>query len=202
MEGSRSSKRDGKSLFHMTCIENLPGIIEHGLLDRATLQRRKLIEVDVADAEILDGRGKLGLDSMVPFHFMAKSPFDYRVTREHPRRTFVILLVARDFGRRNGFRVMPRHPLSRGGDVELLDWDVGIDAIDWHQMDKYPRPWETDAECKAVCMAEALSPSPVPFDAVFRVAVRTEADKRRVIAYGVPERRVWKKADLFPGSGG
>ena len=38
---------------------------------------------DVADCDILESRRVFDLDTMVPFHFFARNPFDGRVQEDH-----------------------------------------------------------------------------------------------------------------------
>mgnify|MGYP003642161748 CR=1 FL=1 len=38
---------------------------------------------DVADCDILESRRGFDLDTMVPFHFFARNPFDGRVQEDH-----------------------------------------------------------------------------------------------------------------------
>lgn len=174
------SNKDKKFLYHMTSIENLASIRDHGLLSRQELCIRGLLKDDVADHAILAGRSNLS--HWVPFHFMSRTPFDYAVIRNAAHRTkrFVYLAVERSLAASEGWKIIPKHPLADGEQYSLMDWDAGIAAIDWHQLDK-KGSWDSDHECKQACMAEALSAGAVPFSMIKTIYCRTEEDKSLVL---------------------
>lgn len=161
MGDSKISHRDKKLLYHLTEIHNLESLLEHGLLSRAALEQHGMLFRDVADHQILGKRGLHGLEQLVPFHFICKSPFDYAVVKRHPTCRFMLITVLRDRAKQQGWKVIPKHPLADNSEPEVLEWDAGIEAIDWLQMDKEGRAYGDDAHCRLTCMAEALSPHPV-----------------------------------------
>lgn len=169
------SHRDKKFVYHMTSVENLPSIVTHGLLSRAELVARGLLKVDVADPEILEGRGEL--EKLVPFHFLPRNPFDYGVVRkpEHQDKKFVYLAVYRSYASANNWSIIPKHPLADSEQYQLHAWAPGIAAIEWAELDKRGS-WETDHNCKQACMAEALSPRPIPIASVAAFFFKTEED--------------------------
>ncbi len=148
-------------LYHLTASENLPSILLSGLLPRSQLSDFN----DIADHEILESRSAHHLDSMVPFHFFAKNPFDGRVQSLYPTKQFVLIAISREFAENNSWSIIPKHPLS--GDFKILSYQEGMEQIDWELMNTrdYHNP-----ECKSVCMAECLSPtivSPNNFSAIY-----------------------------------
>lgn len=157
----KKSNRDKAYVYHLTHLDNLPLILSHGLCSRRSLQERQQRFKDVADQEILSGRAQHGLDAYVPFHFICRSPFDYSVVRSASDKRFVLIAVLRSFAKARGWLVSPRHPLADGRYPELLSWDEGIASISWALMDSDDRSYN-DHDIKMVCMAEALSPEPVP----------------------------------------
>ena len=92
--------RDKKLLYHLTSLGNLESIVAHGLLPRAELVRRGLAFTDVADSEILRGRESWALEETVPFHFLAKTPFSYRIAHRPGAGPLVLLCVRRSLARR------------------------------------------------------------------------------------------------------
>lgn len=159
MPADGSSHRDKKLVYHLTHATNLPSIAQHGLLSRREMDARGLRFTDVADSDILDGRADYGLDAHVPFHFIPQSPFDCAVVQAASDKRFVLVAVYRSSARAQGWKVIPRHPLADGGVPDICEWDEGLDKIDWAEMDRYPRPYDSDHHCKMVCMAEALGPN-------------------------------------------
>lgn len=124
--------RNKKLVYHLTSATNLATIAGNGLLSRAELRRRGIRFDDVADPSILLGRLEYGLDECVPFHFMTLNPFDYAVVNKADHDRFVLFAVHRATARSADWRVIPKHPLANGGAPEILEWDTGIDRIDWH----------------------------------------------------------------------
>lgn len=152
-----------KLLYHLTPLKNLYGILKSGLMPRAELADFE----DIADSEILRKRRALGLENYVPFHWFARNPFDGGVQKARPSDYFIIFAVWRSLARDQGWKVIPRHPLAND-DIDLLEYDEGFAAIDWASMNQ--REYH-NAYCKSVCMAECLSPKPVPMANIFKIFV-------------------------------
>lgn len=155
-------------------MDNLPSILDTGLRSRASVKGEF---VDVADGEIITGREALNLQTMVPFHFFTKNPFDGRVLKDHKEKSFCIISVCREFAKENGWKVIPKHPLSTSSVIDLLDYEQGMAQIDWELMNI--RDYK-NAECKSVCMAECLSSvtvEPKNFHCIF---VKNDNEKKYV----------------------
>lgn len=155
--------KEQKLLYHLTSLENLSGIFQNGLRPRAQLNAFK----DVADAEILKKRQTLKLEHYVPFHWFAANPFDGSVQGNKRDTQFVVISVHRSFAIRNGWKIIPRHPLANDA-IQLLDYDQGFEAIEWDVMNQ--RDYH-DPHCKSVCMAECLSPAVVSAHDFFKIFV-------------------------------
>jgi len=164
--------RAKKLIYHLTSLKNMASILETGLLPRSRLDGF----VDVADPEIIESRKGLRLERHVPFHFFAKNPFDGRVQRDHSKKRFVLIAVQRHVARTRGWKIIPGHPLA-GCDIELLDYDEGMEAIDWEVMNK--RDY-SDQYCKCVCMAECLAPGPVTADLFHAIYVKDDEAQEQV----------------------
>ena len=171
--------KEQKLLYHLTDINNLPSILEKGLLPRSRLD----CFTDIANAEILDGRKKLELDKYVPFHFFALNPFDEGVQKSHTKKEFVLVAVRRTLAQVNNWKIIPRHPLANA-DIELLDFDKGMGAINWNKMNE--RNYLGDEESRSVCMAECLSPKGIKPSSLSFFFVKTEQNQQQV--------RQWLKA--------
>ena len=152
-----------KLLYHLTSMENIASIIKSGLLPRDQLDQFE----DVADGEILESRGSYNLQNYVPFHFFTKNPFDGVVQKKYKDKKFALITVRRTVAERNGWKIIPRHPLANGN-PELLDFKEGIESIDWGLMNQ--RDYHDD-DSKSVCMAECLSNEPVLLNYFFKIYV-------------------------------
>lgn len=161
--------RTQQFLYHLTDLNNLEDIFSGGLKSRSLLRGFS----DVADPEIIASRCALRLEEYVPFHFFARNPFDGRVHRNNPDKTFVLITVHRSHAQTNSWPVIPRHPLS-GAAITLLNYEAGMAAIDWETMNR--RDYRDD-NCKCICMAECLSPTTVSasdFNSIFVPDAETE----------------------------
>jgi hypothetical protein len=86
------SKKEGKLIYHLTALENLPSIIERGLLPRSKLARKDFS--DIANSDIIDKRHLQNLDNYIPFHFHPRTPFDYKVKFNNPNKDFIYLCIS------------------------------------------------------------------------------------------------------------
>ena len=161
-----------KLIYHLTALKNIPGILEKGLLPRNKLHAFQ----DVADKEIIQKRQGLVLEGYVPFHWFVKNPFDGIVQKTHKDTPFALIAVERERAARANWTILSRHPLA-SGEIELLDYATGFEAIDWEMMDR--RDYR-DPNCKSVCMAECLAPGPVPVSEFFAIYVRNAAEELKV----------------------
>lgn len=187
----------GKLLYHISPLSNLQGIVRHGLLSRNDLMARGLVFDDVADPAILAKRERFRLEAYVPFHFFPRNPFDYAVCRTKPDEPMALFAVQRARAQQSGWLIIPKHPLADDahGPGEPLPWSQGNQAIDWHLLDQEDRDY-TDRECKVACMAEALSPTPVPLDFMTLIYVKCHSDAERARGF---IRSQWPRIEVNRG---
>ncbi len=159
-----------KWLFHLTKLSNLDSIIEIGLASRKLLYEHRVLFADVADPDIMDKRREYGLDGYVPFHFHPYSSFDVAVKKANSSEEFMYICIERELARANGFLILPRHPLNLS-EVELLDYDDGIRAIDWDTMEMSST---ASVYARQVRMAECLTDKIVPVIFFQCIAVRND----------------------------
>jgi hypothetical protein len=164
--------RKGKLIYHLTSLKNLNSILENGLLPRNQLSKF----TDIADAEIIECRNRNNLDSFVPFHFFPKNPFDDRVQKEHRGENFIIITLKRDHARAQNFKILTQHPLSLQN-IELLDYDDGINSINWDILNK--RDYYNN-RCKQICMAECLVDRPISPNEFNRIFVKNATIQKQV----------------------
>lgn len=84
----------------------------------------------------------------------------------------MFLAVRRTIAQANNWKIIQRHPLANE-DIELLDYEDGMAAIDWPRMNA--RDY-ADEESKSICMAECLSPETVASSRVLSIYVKTAED--------------------------
>lgn len=143
--------KDGKLLWHLTCLDNIESIFEYGLLSRKELENKKF--VDVANPDILEKRARFGLEHYIPFHFFQKTPFAGDVMTKNADKEFIYLTLSRDLASKNNFKVITKHPLNK--DAEIYDYSEGIGKIEWELMDGY-RDYH-DKNVHDTCLAECVA---------------------------------------------
>ena len=149
------SAKSQKLLYHLTKIENLPSIIENGLIPRRSIKEKNIQFTDVADSEIIDKRTKLGLDAYTPFHFHPYSSFDVAVKHKFNSKRLIYICIERDFARDKKFKILPQHPLSIV-DCKLYNYDEGFSLINWKVLCE---AGSSHSNAKEIKMAECLTDS-------------------------------------------
>lgn len=167
--------KNKKLIYHLTALENIPSILEKGLLPRSQLTTFQ----SVADKEIIRKRQSLALERYVPFHWFVGNPFDGIVQKTHKTTPFALIAVHRNLAAAKNWKIIPRHPLVNG-EIELLDYAEGFEAIDWNLMNQ--RDYR-DPNCKSVCMAECLAPTSVAVSQFFAIYLRNIALEKTIRAW-------------------
>lgn len=150
--------RNKKLLYHLTKLDNMEMIINHGLLPRRFLLEQNMLFSDVADPRIISKREELGLDKYTPFHFHPYSAFDVAVKSTYSTDEFVYICIKRALAEFNDFKILIRHPLSQQECI-LYNYADGMKNIDWDTME---RVGEIDEYSRNVKMAECLTDKCIP----------------------------------------
>ena len=150
--------RNKKLLYHLTKLDNMEMIINHGLLPRRFLLEQNIPFGDVADPRIISKREELGLDKYTPFHFHPYSAFDVAVKSTYSTDEFVYICIKRALAEFNDFKILIRHPLSQQECI-LYNYADGMKNIDWDTME---RVGEIDEYSRNVKMAECLTDKCIP----------------------------------------
>ena len=150
----------GKLLYHITHIDNLPSILEYGLMPRRTLLAHKYGFVDIADPDIISKREEYqaALSQFVLFHFYPKNPFDGAVCNRYGAENMAIIAINRGLYQKYNFHIIPSHPLD-SDTPDIYSYKEGFELIRWDILDRtggidrdYRNP-----EIRKACMAECIS---------------------------------------------
>lgn len=168
--------KNGKLLYHLTKFSNLDSIIQFGLIPRKVLLDNQVSFGDVANPEIIYKRDMLGLENYIPFHFHPYSSFDVAVKNTYADEEMVYICISRSLARNNGFKILPKHPLSLK-ERQLYDYDEGFELIQWDVMTKAGL---TDEDSKHIKMAECLSDKVIPVECFLCLYVASDKVKKQV----------------------
>lgn len=172
---------EGKLIYHITHINNLPSILKVGLLSRKKLLRNPSLSfTDIADSEILSKREqyKEALSQYVLFHFFALNPFDGAVCRKYGSENMVIITVRRDICIRKDYQIIPSHPLDTDT-PDIYPYSKGFNQVRWDILDDKEHRDYHEPEIRKACMAECIVNDCVPISdfAFIYVSNKNAADE-------------------------
>lgn len=159
----------GQLLYHTTIIENVPSILEKGILSRKKLISTKSSFNDIADDEILEGRKHCSVDlsNYVPFHFFSRTPFEIGLVQRYGMENLAIISIYRpNRNKQNSYKIIPCHPLARES-PKIMSYQDGFNAIKWDILNDFASPndytkYDFDiASNRTATMAECLVPEKV-----------------------------------------
>lgn len=171
---------EGKFIYHITHIDNLPSIEQSGLLPRDKISLNSFTDIankDILSKRMLDGEN---LSDYVLFHFYAKNPFDYGICHKYDSSNLVILALDRTYAKSNNFKIIPSHPLSNHIS-KIFNYDEGFDKIEWDILDDIENRDYNNNSIRSACMAECLSKDALPLDTFNYIYVKTEDTKNLLL---------------------
>lgn len=176
------SPSEGKLLYHITHIDNMPSILEHGLLPRSEMTKKGLYFTDIADPEILSKRKSYEetLSKYVLFHFYARNPFDGAVCQKYGAENMAIITIKRDLHLKYDFSIIPSHPLDREK-PDIYSYEEGFKKIRWEILDKASGRDYHDPEIRKACMAECIVPYTIPPEFFSYVFVKDIAAQKKIL---------------------
>lgn len=187
--------KEGKLLYHLTKIDNLQSIFQIGLLSRNQLLRHGIIFNNIANMDIIEKRKNTNLENYVPFHFYAKNPFDWCVCKQYGSENMALITILREYAHSVEAFIVPSHPIG-SENPQFFTFTEGLDKIEWSMMDTN---FTSDQHVKNVRMAEVLIPSGIPANAFFKIFVKSEWGKQRIIQEtNCPPDLITVNAHMFP----
>jgi ssDNA thymidine ADP-ribosyltransferase, DarT len=185
-------------VFHMTRIERLASVVEHGLLPDNVCRQRQIGGVEIGYDHIKRRRasrvvpcgGGGTLADYVPFYFAARSPMLYAITRglvsEEAANTerIVYLVSSTQTLRDAGLTVVASNRHAELDYAELTDQDGNLDDddfIDWPLMTaRYWNNTPDDPDRKERRQAECLVQPRVPWQVIEGIVAKTERARAQV----------------------
>src|SRR5436305_1862939 len=95
-----TTKPEVKGLYYITHIENLPSILDRGILSHAQVEARKVPYTPIYDSQIVSRRKEKStpagrsLWEYANLYFQPRNPMLYRVVHEKDKRDLAIVSVS------------------------------------------------------------------------------------------------------------
>ena len=182
-------------LYHLTSPDNLPSILQNGLLSHNRAHRDGYVMQDIADPEVNQRRsereiGGRPLHDYVPLYFTPKGPMLWVRQYEHP---IAILCLSRRALAWNGAIFSDGNAASVN--TAFFNSLKDIDQVDW-QCVRAER-WDGIDDGRRKRCAEVLVPDAVPARLIRQIAVRTEEIRAAVAGSIGPEISVVVQPELY-----
>lgn len=170
----------GKLLYHITHIDNIPSILKYGLLSREELKNLNNIAFkDIADQDIIEKRKGHALENYVLFHFFSKNPFDGIVCQKYGSKKMAIIAIYRPKSE-NNFFIIPTHPLD-AEEPDIYPYDEGFQLVKWDILDDFQNRDYHNSMIKKACMAECLSSERIDPDEIAYIYVYNDEIRRKLV---------------------
>lgn len=168
-------KPEIKSLYYITHINNLPSILQHGILSHRLVQERGIPYTQIYDAEIVSNRqaktapdGK-SLWDFANVYFQPRNPMLYRVLHEKdPAELVVIGVLPRVLSNPSAFIALGN---AASGATEILPSAEGLKRISeiWDTINA--EWWNAVDGSKRKIMAECLVPDSIAPEEILTIFV-------------------------------
>ena len=185
----RRAPSQGKLLYQMTSLYNIPSIIEHGIISRKMLESTRIPFNDICSYNVSENRkhSQLGLSAYVSFHFFPRTLFEKSACNRIGYDNLAIISIYRpkNSEKVNQYKIIPTHPLS-GGNHQLFTYKNGIQKVRWNILDDYDaydhKYDYTNNMTRCATMAECLVPQKVEPDEIAWIFVYNEKGKRYLLS--------------------
>lgn len=182
-----------KSLYYITHVNNIPSILQHGILSHALVEERKVPFTPIYDTGIVTNRRTKSTpagDSLWDFanlYFQPRNPMLYRVINEKNKNDIVIIAVRPDVMNIQDVLVTTGNAASNP--TEILSAKEGLKAVTQMWEVIYNEWWKEEDGSKRKIMAECLVPDLVMPDYIQTVYVAGHAVAEKVKAL-VPQSNI------------
>jgi O-acetyl-ADP-ribose deacetylase (regulator of RNase III) len=190
-------KPDVKGLYYITHIDNLPSIIQNGIMAHRRVLDLKIPFTPIYDAEIVSNRQKKTVSrdktlwDFANVYFQARNPMLYRVLHEKDKANIAVVAVQPAVLSIAGALVTTGNAAS--ADTEILNSQEGqrqvfanwkVISSDW---------WNSVDGSKRKIMAECLVPDRVPPEYIHSIYVATPA-----VAENIRQMKLAREIPVIP----
>lgn len=161
-------------LYHLTHVDNMPSILEHGLLSHSDAHARGLVMEDLSDPDVQDRRADRRLDDRplhdyVCLYFNPRNPMLFK--RRVRQDDLVILCLDPQLLEQSSTFFTDGN--AAGDATKSFNHPRDLAKLDWDCI--HGEYWKDSEDGKRKRCAEILVPDAIPFDEVRRVFVRTDS---------------------------
>ncbi|MCS7189910.1 MAG: DarT ssDNA thymidine ADP-ribosyltransferase family protein [Bacteroidia bacterium] len=173
-------------LFYITAIDNLPSILERGILSRRKVEALSVEHAEIADHIILQQREnisqlcKIDLFRFVNLYFQPRNPMLFRIIKEKGSENICIIQIKSSILDRDdifiadGNAASPRTTLYAKHSLKPSELNKIIEQTEKEY-------WSKGDNSKRKIMAECLVPDEVPPSYIHTIFVDSDASRRRVL---------------------
>jgi O-acetyl-ADP-ribose deacetylase (regulator of RNase III) len=184
-EMTMTEKRKIQNLYYIAPIENLPSILERGILSHSEVERQNIVFTSIYDNRIVNDRKQRttpdgrNLWEFANLYFNPRNPMLYRVVNERGRKNIVVLAVKQNVLDISSFISIGNaaSPMS-----DILPKDDGLQELrskaiwsviqsDW---------WKQEDGTKRIIMSECLVDKVVPPDFIHTIYVASHETAEQV----------------------
>jgi len=183
-------------LYHITHIDNLSGILEHGLLSH-NLAHQQCLVTDISDINVNARRagirpmGNLSLHDYVPTYFNSRNAMSY-VRREQASELVVLKL--------NPQLLLQTKVLFTDGNAASCNTSFFNDLNDLSQLNwecLNDRTWFNHVDGKRQRCAEMLIPNCIPLENIMQIAVKSSITLKKALDLVTTDIQLIKQPELF-----
>lgn len=177
-------KLDIRNLYYITHINNLPSILEKGILSHERIEQEKVRSTRIYNADIVNSRkekstpDQKSLWSYANLYFQPRNPMMYRVVHENGAKDLVVVSVAKEILQTPGVFIAdgnaanaPTQFYFPSNGLKILRQQWKIVQNEW---------WNTLDGSKRKIMAECLVPNSVSPEFINSVYVADEKTQSRL----------------------
>jgi hypothetical protein len=179
-------KADIKGLFYITHIENVPSILQRGILAHELVLSQQVPFKPVYDAAIVSNRkGKATPDreslwEYANLYFQARNPMMYRVVQEKTSKELAVIGVVPTVLQGPGVLLTDGNAASRPTEFYRVEEGLKVIQAQWRIIQA--EYWNELDGSKRKIMAECLVPERIPPDRIHSIFVDDHDVKNRVAA--------------------
>lgn len=151
-------------LFYITHIDNVPSILEKGILSHDSVEKQQIQRTPIYNSEIVSNRKEKftsdnrSLWEYANLYFQARNPMLYRVIHEKGKNNIAVIGVSgKAIHSKDGVFITTGNAASN--DTEILPLKEGLKKLPWKSIDN--QWWSSNDGSKRKIMAESLIPNSI-----------------------------------------